>query len=123
MYEGHNKIWNVAATEDFGTDKTFKAVSVAGTIAAGPSLAIGISRGTCKSGSQLPVVYEGITKVIVGAAVNTVGFPLKVAATSGFLTPCASGDVMFGRALATAASGDLVAAMVDFMTKPAWPGV
>lgn len=122
MIEGHFKSWNVTAAEDFNSDKLFKVASIAGTIAAGNSLAIGVVRGTAKSGAQVPVVYEGIAKVVVGAAVSTPGFPLKVAATSGFMTPCASGDVQFGRALATAASGDLVVAMVDFNTKPAWPG-
>ena len=42
--------------------------------------------------------------------------------TSGWLVVAASGDATCGRATATCASGDLVEAMVDFMTVPAWPG-
>lgn len=121
--ESEFRIYNVLAAEAMLADKLHKAVAINGTISAGPAMAIGILRGTGPTGAQVPAVFEGITKVVVGAAVSTVGFPLKIAATSGFLVPCASGDLQFGRALATAASGDLVSAMVDFMTKPAWNGL
>lgn len=118
------QIWNVTAAEDLsGSGSMFKAVSIAGTIAAGPALAIGILRSKGVSGQQVSAVMKGVTKVMVGAAVSTLGHPLKIAATSGWLVAAASGDVHVGRALATAASGDLIPAAVDFSTKPAWPGV
>lgn len=118
------QVWNVTATEDLtGAGNMFKAVSIAGTIAAGPTFAIGILRSKGVSGQQVSAVVKGVTKVMVGTAVSTLGHPLKIAATSGWLAAAASGDVHVGRALALAASGDLVTAAVDFATKPAWPGV
>lgn len=123
--ESEFQIWNVTATEDLsGAGARFKAVSIAGTIAATPSLAIGILRSAGASGAQVSAVVKGFTKAVVGAVVTTPGYPLKVAATSGFLIAAVSGDVHCGRYLGTAAcaSGDLVPVLVDFSTKPAWPG-
>ena len=116
--------WNVQATEAIGADKLFKVASIVGTVAAGSPLAIGIIRGTGAVGAQIPVVFKGITKAVVGGAVTTPGYPLSVAATSGFLVAAASGGTHFGRYLGTAAaaSGDLVPVMVDFTHKTAWAG-
>jgi hypothetical protein len=123
--ESEFQIWNVQATEAIGGDKLFKVASIAGTVAAGNALAIGITRGTGAVGAQIPVVFKGITKAFAGAVVTTPGFPLKVAATSGYIVAAASGDGHIGRylGLAACASGDLVPVVVDFSTKPAWAGI
>lgn len=123
--ESEFSIWNVTAAEDLDANATlYKAISIAGTYAAGPSLAIGIARSKAKNLGQISVVFKGITKVVLGGAVTTPGYPIKVAATSGFIIAAASGDAHCGRLLNTGAvaSGDLVPALVDFATKPAWPG-
>jgi len=130
--ESEFQIWNVTATEDLTGNVIGKAISIAGTIAAGMPLAVGVARSKNVSGGQVSVVYKGITKVVVGAAVTTPGYPISVAATSGFFiaaTACASGGAVgtghVGRLLNTAAvaSGDLVPAMVDFTFKPPYAGV
>ena len=123
--ESEFQIWNVQATEAIGGDKLFKVASIAGTVAAGIANSIGIIRGTGAVGAQVPVVFKGITKAVAGAVVTTPGFPLKVAATSGFIVAAASGDGHIGRylGLAACASGDLVPVLVDFTTKPAWAGI
>lgn len=112
----------VVAGADLDTAASlFKAVTLGGTIAASPNLAAGILRHGGKTGEHLSVIYEGITKVLVGAAINTVGFPLTVT-TSGFIIAASSGGASIGRALTTAASGDLVQAAVDFKTIGFWRG-
>lgn len=122
--ESEFQVWNVTASEDLsGAGNLHKALSIAGTVAAGPTFAIGVLRSKNVSGGQVSAVVKGITKVMMGTAVGTLGHPLKIAATSGWFAAAASGDVHVGRALTLAASGDLIPAMVDFTTKPAWPGV
>lgn len=122
--ESEFDVWGVTASEDLTGAVIGKAVSIAGTLAAGNALAIGIARSKNVSGGQVSAVFRGITKVVVGAAVTTPGFPIKVAATSGFLIAATSGDGVVGRLLNTAAvaSGDLVPALVDFATRPVWGG-
>lgn len=112
----------VVAGADLDTaDSRFKAVTLNGTIAANPNLAAGILRHGGKTGETLSVIYEGITKVLAGAAVSTVGFPVTITA-SGFVIAASSGGVSIGRALATCASGELVQAAVDFKTLGFWRG-
>lgn len=123
--ESEFSIWNVTAAEDLdGAGALHKVISIAGTYAAGPSLAIGVLRSKGKNLGQVSVVFKGITKVVVGAAVTTPGYPIMTATTSGFVIACTSGSVHHGRLLNTGAvaSGDLVPCLVDFSTKPAWPG-
>lgn len=123
--ESEFSVWNVTAAEDLsGAGALYKIVSIAGTIAAGPSLAVGVLRSKNISGGQVSAVFKGITKVVLGAAVTTPGYPFVTAATSGFAIAASSGGVHHGRLLNTGAvaSGDLVTALVDFSTKPAWPG-
>ena len=109
-----------ARTVQAGADLTadsvlWKVVSLNGTITNSSLLAAGLAISRPNSGGGLSVIYEGIAKADVAAAVSTIGFPLK-ATTSGWLTPCASGDLMVGRALATASSGDRIKVAVDFKT-------
>lgn len=129
--ESEFQIWNVSATEDLSGNVLHKAVTISGTIAATPALAIGVLRSKGVVGQQVAAVYKGITKVIVGAAVTTPGYPITIT-TSGFFiaaTAAASGGTLgtghIGRLLNTAAvaSGDLVPALVDFTTKPPYAGV
>jgi hypothetical protein len=106
----------------------FKGVTLAGTLmpaatAAGASGRVGgILETSCRSGEYASLVYRGITKVIAGAAVSTLGYPIAVG-SNGFVFAVASGAGHSGRALETAASGDLFQALVDFSTFPAWTGV
>lgn len=113
----------ITAGADLDTPASrFKGVTIGGTIAASANYqAIGILRHGGKTGETLSVVYEGITKVVAGAAVTSGGTPIKIT-TSGFIIAAASGDVSIGRALTPCASGDLVQAMVDFTNLPFWHG-
>lgn len=116
-------VYNVLAAQDLTVaDCIYHAVTFGGTIAPSTSRVAGVLRSKAKSGEQVSVVYQGITKVMAGAAVSTLGYPLTVTA-SGWFIAASSGGPTVGRALATAASGDLIPAFVDFMTIPAWPGV
>lgn len=99
----------------------FKGITVGGTIAADVKQAIGILRHGSPAGGGSSVVYRGISKVLVGAAVTTVGIPLKLT-TSGFTLQCVSGDQSYGRAMTTAASGDLLLALIDFTNLGLWGG-
>lgn len=105
----------VVAGADLDTAASrFKAVTIGGTIAASVTYqAAGILRHGGKTGESLSVVYEGITKVMAGAAITSGGMQLKIT-TSGFIIAAVSGDLSIGRSLAFCASGDLVQAFVDF---------
>ena len=106
----------VAATADLsGAASRFKVVTIGGTIcsAALCKQAAGILWHGAEIGQGASVVREGITKMLAGAAVATVGYPLAVA-NSGFAALVVSGGYAFGRARETCSSGDLVAVEVDF---------
>ena len=123
--ESEFKVWNVTATEDLTANSAmYHAVSILGTIAASPAMAIGVLRGKAVLGAQAPVVIEGITKVVAGAVITTPGYPIANT-TSGFFIAAVSGGVHCGRYLggAACASGDLVSAYVDFTSKPQYPGL
>jgi hypothetical protein len=120
--DNDHDLMTVAATADLDADAVkFKAVTLSGTIAATSNLAAGILRHGAKNGGHVSVVYRGITKVLAGAAVSTVGFPLTVT-TSGFIIAASSGGASIGRAIDTCASGDLVRAHVDFANIGFWRG-
>jgi hypothetical protein len=105
----------IVAGADLDTPASrFKAVTIGGTIAASVTYqAAGILRHGGKTGETLGVVYEGITKVIAGAAISSGGVQLKIT-TSGYIITAVSGDLTIGRSLNFCASGDLVQAFVDF---------
>lgn len=116
------KLLQVTAGADLsGEGSKFKAVTLNGTIAANANLAGGILRHGADSGKAVSLVYEGITKVLAGAAISTVGFPITIT-TSGFVIAASSGGSSIGRALSTCASGDLVQAAVDFKSIGFWRG-
>jgi hypothetical protein len=113
-------VYNVAATEDLtASSALFKAVGFGGTIVGSPRLAAGILHSKGLSGQQVSVIYQGIAKVVAGAAITTPGFGLTVT-TSGFVIAASSGGSSIGRALTAAASGDLIPAYVDFKQIPAF---
>jgi len=114
--------WSVLATEDLSiATARFKAVSLGGLVVGSTSRAAGVLVTSARSGERVSVVYTGVQKLIAGGAVSTLGYPLTIT-TSGFFVAASSGGAHVGRALAIAASGDLVPAFVDFTTVPAWPG-
>lgn len=120
--ESTHKQWTVQATDDLSiAGARFKAITLGGAIAATTSRAAGVLMTSTRSGEFASAIYEGVAKVIAGAAVTTLGYPLTIT-TSGFFIAASSGGSSCGRALAAAASGDLIPAFVDFTTVPAWPG-
>ncbi len=111
-----HELVQIVAAEDLsdGVDQ-FKAITLDGTICQANSVKkfAGINWFGSTSGGFTSAAYVGITKASVGAAVSTVGFPLKVA-NSGWLIPCASGDMSVGRLFdALASSGDIARVMID----------
>ncbi len=113
-------VYNVAATEDLTANSAlFKAVGFGGTIVGSPRLAAGILRSKGVIGAQVAAVYQGITKVVAGAAITTPGFGITIT-TSGFVIAASSGGSSCGRAITAAASGDLIPAYVDFKQIPAF---
>lgn len=86
---------------------------ISGTITPTARESIGVLKSKALSGNNVAVCYQGITKVAVGAAVGSAGAPLTVT-TSGWFAGATSGQFAVGRSLASANSGDVVAAMVDF---------
>lgn len=86
---------------------------ISGTITALPREAIGVLKSNGLSGNNVAVCYQGITKVAVGAAVGSAGAPLTVT-TSGWFAGATSGMYTVGRSLASAVSGDIMPAIVDF---------
>jgi hypothetical protein len=78
--------------------------------------------GTPRSGEIASVVYAGLYKAIAGAAITTPGWPVMVG-SSGYIFAAASGGPTCGRAMESAASGDLFKGNFDFTTFPAWNGV
>ncbi|CAB4164986.1 hypothetical protein UFOVP820_1, partial [uncultured Caudovirales phage] len=104
----------ISAAEDLSVaGAKYKAVTLNGTIAQSAVRAFGILKYGASSGGNASVVYEGLTKGFVGAAVSTLGWPLTVAA-SGWLVAANSGQQAVGRCLAVVASGDIAPVAVDF---------
>ena len=98
----------------------FKVVTFAGAISADNTKAAGILWAPNVQSMGISVVYEGVIKAYVGAAVGTVGYGLKCT-TSGYLIAASSGDTTVGRMLdATAASGDIARVFVDFQSLGYW---
>jgi hypothetical protein len=106
----------VVAGADLTADSAMHhAVSlISGTITPTARETIGVLKSNGLSGNHVAVCYWGLTKVAAGAAVGSAGAPLTVT-TSGWFTGATSGMYTVGRSLGTAASGDLLAAMVDFL--------
>lgn len=103
----------LVAGADFRTAGIHKAVAVGGTIAATSALTIGLLKSKPASGEHARVGYSGIMEYYAGGAI-TAGNKLAVT-TSGFIIAAASASgVSVGKALVTAASGDLAKGLFDF---------
>jgi hypothetical protein len=112
----------VLASADLTADSVlFKAVSLNGAITGDINLAAGVLRSKGAAGQGVSAVYQGLAKVDMAAACNTIGFPIKLT-TSGWFTVAASGDKVCGRAMTLAASGDRINASVDFKAVQNWGG-
>lgn len=109
----------VQAAAVITNDMLFKGLTFGGTIAAGPLQCAGIVRSTAGIGQGVSVVYDGITKLKFGAAINTLGYPITIT-TSGWGAAATSGSPSIGRAMATCSSGDVAKVMVDLKTLPFW---
>jgi hypothetical protein len=119
--------YTVAAAEDLSAQSArFKVITLAGTlmntVGTGSGRVAGINITSARSGETAAYVWNGITKAVAGVAISTLGYPIRTA-SGGFITPAASGDGHYGRALETCASGDLVQVFVDFTSFPAWNGL
>lgn len=90
----------------------YKAVSIAGTIAASSAAAFGLAMNKPKSGEHLEVGYFGHLKGYAGAAINS-GSAVGVT-TSGFLITV-TGSNAVGKCLTQAASGDLFDFLGNFV--------
>lgn len=114
MFSGKYETYQFVAGADLDA-ALWKVVTVGGTIAADASAALGVLVTKPKSGEHGGAAISGVVKAWVGSGGVTAGAPLIVV-TSGWLAPCptSGGGVPIGRALATAASGDLFPAMVNF---------
>ena len=117
-------VYTAVAAEDLsGQSARFKVMTLAGTLftGTGTGRAAGINITSARSGENATYVTNGIMKVVAGAAVSTLGFPVAPA-SGGFMVAASSGGVTFGRALETCASGDLVQVMCDFRIPGFWSG-
>lgn len=97
-----------------GADLTgllFRAVGLAGDLAANTADAVGILRTKSPSGAHATVAFKGQMKGYVGAAVNS-GALVGVTA-SGFLITV-TGSAYVGRASASASSGAILPFVGDF---------
>lgn len=112
----YNATTVVAGADLSGADKPYKAIAIGGTIAATSATTIGILLNKPRANEHATLAYEGEVKVWAGAAI-TAGDKLTVTNSGFFITAPASGGASLtcGRALATAASGDLVRALVNFV--------
>jgi hypothetical protein len=123
------ELYTVQATADLSAQASrFRAITIAGTlVAANPvagasGQAIGVLWSSTRSGDQATYAYQGIAKCVAGAAVSTLGYPVMTG-SSGYFFAANSGFAHIGRALETAASGDLFQALVDFTQLSLWTGV
>jgi hypothetical protein len=113
---------NVTAAADLSAQATrYKAISVAGTIAASALRAAGVLVTSTNSGHEATVRYKGEFKAQFGAGVTTAGYPLTVT-TSGFITAAVSGGYAIGQSIAAATSGDIARALFDFSMPHYWAG-
>lgn len=117
--EGKYCVETVEAAAEITNDMLFKGLTFGGTIAASALQCAGIIRSRAQARQGVSVVYEGVTKLKMGAAINTLGYPLTIT-TSGFGAAATSGSPHIGRSMATCASGDLLKVMVDFKHLSFW---
>ena len=90
----------------------YKAVTIAGTVAATTLTTGGILQHKPQNGENASVVVMGRTPAVAGGAV-TRGNQLTVT-TSGYLVVASSGDNVCGHARETVTSGSIFDAFVNF---------
>ncbi len=106
----HYDTLTVTAGQDL-TGHLYKAVTLAGTVAANTLVAQGILDNNAPNGAHATLAYKGQMKAYAGAAINS-GAQVGVTA-SGFLITV-TGSAYVGIALASASSGALVPFVGDF---------
>lgn len=115
-YEAEQLRLNVTAGADLRTSQ-YKVIDIAGTvsasIAAGSKTAAGVLLNKPNTGEAAAVAYLGRMKGYAGLSL-TAGALLQVT-SGGFLTRVQSGNVVVGKALAAANSGDLFPFMGNFI--------
>lgn len=100
----------IKAGQDLSSHR-YKAVNLAGTVAATTADAKGVVRNAPQSGDHVELVYKGEFKVLVGAAVNS-GAQVGVTTSGFFIT--VTGSAYVGVAKASASSGALCTVIGDF---------
>lgn len=117
-YQNDLETISFAAEQDLsdttaGTGHLFKAVTVAGKIAANGQAAVGLLQFCANSGGGVSVAIGGVCKYVAGATVNS-GDALTVT-TSGYLQAATSGSYIVGRNLAAqVTSGSVGTGMFSF---------
>ena len=113
MHQGKFDTITVAAGADLSTHQ-HKAIAIGGTIAASSTLSMGLLQNKpAASGRSATLGYAGQMKAYAGAAITT-GAVLMIT-TSGFVITATSAGNVCGKALATAASGDLFPGIFNFI--------
>lgn len=90
----------------------YKAVAVAGTIAASTGAAIGLLQNKPKSGEDGSACFLGRSRYVAGAAVAANA--QLIVTTSGFLITAASGTQPCGKAIGAVSSGGIGEAIINF---------
>ena len=108
----YNEQIPVVAGADLSDDEQYKAIAVAGTIAATGATAMGLLQNKPKSGEDAALVYSGRSRYRGGAAVSA-GAQLTVT-TSGWLITATSGTAVIGKALTAISSGSIGEGIFDF---------
>lgn len=109
--ERHYETLTVVASQDL-TGHMFKAVGLHGGVAGTTAAAFGILRNKAYTGDHATLAFRGQMKAYAGGAINS-GAQVGVT-TSGFLITV-TGSAYVGRALESAASGDIFPFVGDFI--------
>ena len=114
MDQGKYETVAIDAGADLYTHQ-YKAIAIGGTIAANSTAAMGLLQNKPRAaGRSATIGYFGRMKAYAGAAI-TAGAPVMVT-TSGFIIASTSLGNTIGKALVTAASGDLFPGLFNFTT-------
>lgn len=108
----HFDTLTVVASQDL-TGHQFKPVGLHGGVAATSAAARGLLQNKAANGDHATLGYRGQMKAYAGAAINSDS--LLGVTTSGFIIAVTNSDNV-GRALVSAASGDLFTGVFDFTT-------
>lgn len=101
------------AGQDLSTHQ-YKAVSIAGTVAASDGAAFGIQQNKPGNGEDLAIAYAGISRYRAGGAVSANG-RISVT-TSGWIIAATSGDTSCGKAIEAVSSGGIGEGIFNFAT-------